>query len=249
MGIEVLAIVGLLAGGLVAGEIGFRLAVVFSPRHEAFARQFDVVRAAVFALVAFLIAFAFSGAADRFVDRLDIIVQEANALGTAWLRADVLPEPQRSELKATLKEYTADRVALMETRDQDEIQRLLDRVSGLQAKMWGEALTGAQNNAPLMMLVLPPLNDVFDLHTTHVALVRRHLPLPIMLVLLATSALSLVLVGFGNGRSGQRSPLLDATYAAVLSVALWMIIDLDRPRQGFIQVSSQPIIDALAGMK
>jgi hypothetical protein len=101
----------------------------------------------------------------------------------------------------------------------------------------------------MMALVLPPLNEVIDLHTTHVALVRRHLPLPILIVLLLTAALSLALVGFGNGQSGRRSPLLDATYAAVLSVALWMTIDLDRPRQGLIQVSNQPMIDALAAMK
>ena len=246
---EILAVIGLLAGGLIASEIGFRLGAVFNPKHEGFARQFDVIRTATFAFVAFLIAFAFSAAGERFVGRLDVIVDEANALGTAWLRADVLPEPQRSELKATLKEYATDRVALLETRDQEEIARLLGKVGDLQAKMWAQALAGAKDNAPMMALVLPPLNEVIDLHTTHVALVRRHLPLPILIVLLSTAALSLALVGFGNGQSGRRSPLLDATYAAVLSVALWMTIDLDRPRHGLIQVSNQPMIDALAAMK
>ena len=245
---EILAVV-LLAGGLVASEIGYRLGAAYTPKHESFARQFDVIRTATFAFVAFLIAFAFSAAGERFVGRLDVIVAEANALGTAWLRADVLPEPQRGALKAALKEYTADRVAMFDTRDPDELARLLAKVDGLQAKIWAEALAGAQNNAPLMALVLPPLNDVIDLHTTHLAQIRRHLPLPIMIVLLATAALSLVLVGFGNGQAGRRSPVLDATYAAVLSVALWMTIDLDHPRQGLIQVSYQPLIDALAAMK
>src|SRR5262245_43688418 len=106
---EILIVVGLLAGGLAASEIGYRLGVAYTPRYEAFGRQFEVIRTATFALSAFLIAFAFSGAGTRFVERLDIIVEEANALGTAWLRADLLPEPQRSELKATLKEYTTDR--------------------------------------------------------------------------------------------------------------------------------------------
>lgn len=236
--IEILAVAGLLAGGLIASEIGFRLGVWFTPKHEAFARQFDVIRTATFAFVAFLIAFAFSGAGERFVGRLDVIVEEANALGTAWLRADVLPEPQRNALKATLKKYTADRVG-----------QLLAKADGLHGQMWALALAGAKDDAPLMALVLPPLNDVTDLHTTHIALIRRHLPLPILIVLLSTAAPSLALVGFGNGRSGRRSPVLDATYAAVLSVALWMTIDLDRPRQGLIQVSHQPMIDALAAMK
>lgn len=246
---EVLIVVGLLAGGLLASEIGYRLGVSYTPRYEAFGRQFDVIRAATFALSAFLIAFAFSGAGTRFVERLDIIVEEANALGTAWLRADLLPEPQRSELKATLKEYTTDRVEMLSTNDSAEIQKRLAKVGGLQAKMWATALAGTRGDAPLMNLVLPPLNDVFDLHTTHLAMVHRHLPLAIMIVLLATAALSLVLVGFGNGRSGRRAPALDAVYAAVLAVALWMTVDLDRPRQGAIQITSQALVDTLAGMK
>lgn len=68
-------------------------------------------------------------------------------------------------------------------------------------------------------------------------------------MLLTTAALSLVLVGVGNGRSERRFPLLDAIYATVLAVALWMTIDLDRPRQGIIQISSQPLADTLAAMK
>lgn len=246
---EIVIVLGLLAGGLLASEAGFQLGRRFNPKHEGFGRQFDVIRTATFAFVAFLIAFAFSGAGERFVNRLDVILDEANALGTAWLRADVLPEPQRSELKATIKEYTADRVELLRTRDRSEIDRLLTKVGDLQHRMWTLALAGAKDNAPMMALVLPPLNDVFDLHTTHLAQVHRHLPLPILVVLLGTAALSLVLVGFGNGQSGRRSVLLDATYAGVLAIALWMTIDLDRPRQGLIQVTNQPLIDTLAGMK
>ena len=246
---EFLVVGGLLGGGLLASEIGYWLGRVFTPKDEAFGRQLDVIRTATFALVAFLIAFAFSGAGERFVNRLDVIVEEANALGTAWLRADVLPEPQRNELKATLKEYTTDRVTLYQTRDRDEIDRLLGKVGDLQARMWTTALAGTAGNPPLMMQVLPPLNEVFDLHTTHLALVHRQLPLPIMVVLLGTAAISLLLVGFGNGGSGRRFPLLDAVYAGVLGVALWMTIDLDHPHQGLIRVTSQPLVDTLATMK
>ncbi|HKP23049.1 MAG TPA: hypothetical protein VJV39_04255 [Dongiaceae bacterium] len=246
---EVLIVAGLLLGGLIASEIGFRVGATFKRDDDALGKQLDVIRSATLALVAFLVAFAFSGAGGRFVERLDIIVQEANALGTAWLRADVLPEPHRGELRAALKEYTADRVTLLRSRDWDEIHRLLDKVGAQQAGMWNIAVTGAHGDAPLMNLVLPPLNDVFDLHTSHLALANRSLPRPILIVLLATAALSLVLVGVGNGRSGRRFPVLDAIYAAVLAVALWMTIDLDRPRQGLIQVNSQPLVDTLASMK
>ena len=246
---EILTVAALLAGGLVACEVGYRLGLVFGPKYEAFGAQFDVIRGATFALVAFLIAFSFSAAGARYVDRLDIIVKEANALGTAWLRADVLPEPQRGEIKAALKEYTADRVVLLSSRDRDELERRLAKVGGLHGRMWAGALAGAEGNAPLMALVLPPINEIIDLHTTHLASATRRLPTPIVVVLLATASLSLILVGFGNGRSGRRFPLLDGIYAIVLAVALWMTIDLDRPRQGLIQVSIQPLADTLAAMQ
>lgn len=246
---QALIVLGLLAGGLAASELGYRLGRAFSPKDDAFGRQFDVIRGATFALVAFLIGFAFSGAGSRFVDRYDIVVQEANALGTAWLRADLLPEPERARLKATLKEYTADRLALLRAPDEGELARLLGKVDGLHRTMWAEAVAGARGDPGMMRLVLPPLNEVIDLHTTHLAQARRHLPLPILVVLLATAALSLVLVGFGNARSGRRFPLLDGIYAAVLAIALWMTIDLDHPRRGIIQIGTQPLADTLAAMK
>jgi hypothetical protein len=245
---EILIVAGLLLGGLIASEIGYRIGTAFKRSDDALNKQLDVIRASTLALVAFLVAFAFSGAAARFVDRLDMIVSEANALGTAWLRADALPEPRRAELKATLKEYTADRVTILSSHDRDEIVRLVANVGALHDRMWTTALAGTQGDAPTMNLVLPPLNEVFDLHTAHLALATRHLPRPILIVLLTTAAVSLVLVGVGNGRSGRRFPLLDAIYAAVLAVALWMTIDLDRPRQGIIQISPQPMMDALASM-
>ena len=127
-----------------------------------------------------MIGFAFSGAASRFIDRLDIIVKEANALGTAYLRADTIAEPQRSELKAALKEYTADRVQLLSGERRDQIEPLLAKVGGLHHRMWQSAVKGTQGNAELMQVVLPPINEVIDLHSTHLAMARRHLPLPIM---------------------------------------------------------------------
>ena len=120
----------------------------------------------------------------------------------------------------------------------------------LHGKMWAQALAGTEGNAPLMAVVLPSINDVIDLHTTHLALATRRWPVPILIVLLATSALLLVLVGFGNGHAGLGvSQCVDGVYAIVLAVALWMTIHLDSPRQGIIQVSSQPMVDALASMK
>ena len=246
---ELLVALGLIAGVVAAHEIGFWLGSLTRSADEPFNQQVALVRTSTAALVAFLIGFAFSGAASRFIDRVDIIVKEANALGTAYLRADTIAEPQRGELKAALREYTADRVALLSREGRDQIEPLLAKVTSLHERMWRPAIKGTQDNAPLMAVVLPPINEVIDLHSTHLAMARRHLPVLIMVVLLGTAAISVGLMGFGNGRAGRRFSLLDSVYGAVLAVALWITIDLDYPGIGLIRVSNLSVVEALAAMK
>jgi hypothetical protein len=246
---ELLIAVGLISGAVVAHELGFWLGSLVRAADDPFDRQVTLVRTSTGALVAFLIGFAFSGAASRFIDRLDIIVKEANALGTAYLRADTIAEPHRSELKAALREYTADRVQLLSGERRDQIGLLLAKVGGLHDRMWQPAIKATQGNAPLMAVVLPPINEVIDLHSTHLAVARRHLPLPIMAVLLAATAISVGLMGFGNGRVGRRFSLIDSVYGIVLAVALWMTIDLDYPGIGIIRIGNDSVVETLAAMK
>jgi hypothetical protein len=176
-------------------------------------------------------------------------VKEANALGTAYLRADTIAEPQRDELKAALKEYTADRVELLSREGRNQIEPLLAKVSGLHERMWRSAIEATQGNAPLMAVVLPPINEVIDLHSVHLAMARRHLPIPIMTLLLGTAAIGLGIVSFGNGRVGRRFSMVDSVYGAVLALALWMTIDLDYPGIGLIRVSNLPVAETLAAMR
>jgi hypothetical protein len=245
---ELLIAFGLIAGVVGAHEIGFWLGSLTRSADEPFDRQVALVRTSTAALVAFLIGFAFSGAASRFIDRLDIIVKEANALSTAYLRADTIAEPQRGELKAALKEYTTDRVTLLSREGRNQIEPLLAKVSGLHERMWKSAIEGTRDKAPLMAMVLPPINQIIDLHSTHLAMARRHLPIPIMTALLGTAAIGIGMLGFGNGRVGRRFSVLDSVYGAVLAVALWMTIDLDYPGIGIIRVSNLPVAEALAAM-
>jgi hypothetical protein len=245
---ELLVAIGLIGGLVAAHDIGFWLGSLNRSADEPFDRQVGLVRTSTAALVAFLIGFAFSGAASRFIDRQDIIVKEANALGTAYLRADTIAEPQRGELKAALKEYTADRVTLLSREGRDQIDALLAKVSGLHERMWRAAINATQDNARLMTVVLPPINEIIDLHTTHLAMARRHLPIPIMTMLLGTAAISVGIIGFGNGRIGRRFSVLDAVYGVVLAAALWMTIDMDYPGIGIVRVSNLPVVEALAAM-
>lgn len=246
---ELLVAFGLVAGLVASHEIGFLAGKMSRSKDEPFDRQVSLVRASTAALVAFLIGFAFSGAASRFIDRIDIIVKESNALGTAYLRADIIAEPQRGELKSVLKEYTADRVTMLSREGRPQIDTLLAKVGGLHERMWRAATSATQNNAPLMAMVLPPINEVIDLHSVHIAAARRHLPIPIMAVLLATAAIGTGLMGFANGRVGCRFSAIDSVYGIVLAVALWMTVDLDYPGIGVIRLSNISMVETLAAMK
>jgi hypothetical protein len=245
---ELLVASCLIAGVVLSHEIGFWIGSLTRSADEPFDRQIALVRTSTAALVAFLIGFAFSGAASRFGNRQDVIVREASALRTAYLRADTIAEPQRGELKAALKEYSADRVRLLSREGHEQIDDLLARVNGLHERMWKAAISATQNNAPLMTVALPPIDEVIALHATHLAMARRHLPTPIMAVLLGTAAISVGIIGFGNGRVGRRFSLIDAVYGIVLAAALWMTIDMDHPGGGMIRVSNRPMIEALAAM-
>ena len=100
-----------------------------------------------------------------------------------------------------------------------------------------------------MAIVLPPINDVIDMHSVHLAMARRHLPIPIMTLLLGAAAIGLGMVGFGNGRVGRRFSLLDSVYGTALVLALFMTIDMDYPGIGLIRVSNLPVVETLAAMR
>jgi hypothetical protein len=90
------------------------------------------------------------------------------------LRADAIAEPQCGELKAAVREYTADRAQLLDREKRDQIAPVLAKVSGLHERMWRSAIQATRDNAPLMAVVLPPINEVIDLHSTDLAMARRH---------------------------------------------------------------------------
>ncbi|TXL81617.1 hypothetical protein FHP25_03560 [Vineibacter terrae] len=241
--------VGLFLITIAALEVGYLIGRRSGARDEDFTSQLSVIRGAALALLTFLIGFAFSGAGSRYIDRLDMIVKEANAIGTAYLRTMVLPEPQRSDLQETLRQYTADRIAIMQSQDQAEMDRVIARASQHHTRMWDAVLKGVAGDPQLMLVVLPPFNDLIDLHTTHLSASRRHIPMLVLGLLVAIAVLGFVLVGYGNGLKKRRYPVLNGLFCAITATAFWMTIDLDRPHYGLIRASYQPYIDQLASMK
>lgn len=232
-------------GGLVLSvEVGLWLgARARDPGDRQVSPQLGAIQGAILGLLGLLLAFSFGGAAGRFIDRLDTVVAEANAIGTAYLRADLLSEPERTRLRRVLQRYTEARLAYA---DEATLQRTLTpqqkaTVAAMQNEIWEVAVAGVETRPEAILAVLNPVNEVIDLHTTRLAIGGRRLPPIVLAVLLVASFLALMVLGYGCGISGERRTPLTTALALLIASILWITIDLDQPRAGMFQTSNAPL--------
>lgn len=195
--------------------------------------------AAVFGLMGLLLAFTFTGAANRFDNRRDLIVDEVNALGTAWLRLDLLPEPAREEVRTLFREYLDGRIAAYASPDPLQTRaQLTEHTARLQALIWQRLMAATRETPSLQQAaLLPPVNQAFDVATTRMLATEQHPPLPIYGLLVAMVLVGGFLAGFNQVRASRQSWLHIAGFAATTTLALYLIIDLEHPRLGLIRVS------------
>jgi hypothetical protein len=238
-----------LAGGLLvlllaALELGFRAGVREARDvHPVGGTQVGTVQGAILGLLGLLLAFSFAAAGTRFLERQDLITEEANAIGTAYLRADLLDEPHRAGLRTALRRYAEHRATASRTLNREGISApLAAEIEGLHAEIWRAASGGVADRPAVALAVLAPVNEVIDLHATRVAATRKHLPLPVMGLLVACSLLAIGVIGYGNGLAGERSVPLTVPLATLIGIALCITIDLDHPRAGLIRLSDAPLI-------
>lgn len=228
---------------LAAYEIGFRSGSWFKERNpDAPEGPTGVIVGAILGLMAFLLAITMGIASDRFDTRRGLVLQEANALGTAYLRAGYLSEPASSDSQALLSEYVPLRIA---TSDVAEVNANVARSLELQGDLWAIAEeTARTEGSDVVALYVESVNEIIDLHTTRfVAGVYARVPPTILWLLVAGVFLSVGLVGYNAGLDKRRSPVIVAVLVLSLGAVLWLVIDLDRPQDGLINVSQQPLID------
>lgn len=234
---------------LVCHEVGFRLGRRVVGPDEDYKRRVEMIRNAILALVTFLIGFSFASAGSRFVDRQDMIVKEANAIGTAYLRAALLAEPQRGRLQAELRQYAADRLELLRSYGAENVQPLLVKAGETQKRLWQIGVEGVGTDRVFANFLLPPLNDVIDIHSEHLSAARRHIPQVIIIGIIISAAIGMAMIGYDNGLGRRRYFFLSGAFAVVSAASLWMTVDLDRPRHGFVRASEQPFVELLDSMK
>jgi hypothetical protein len=235
-----LATLVLLGGALEVGfRRGYRRRAAEPDAHLT--SQVGAIQGAILGLLGLLLAFSFAAAATRFLERQDLIVAEANAIGTAALRAELLAEPYRSELRSALQRYTERRIEVAKSFAVAIDPAVLVEVEQRHGEIWRAAREGVLAQPSLTLAVLVPVNEVIDLHATRVAAARKHLPLPVLGLLFACSALAIAIAGYGCGVDDRRRSPLSIGLTLLITVALWITIDLDHPRVGMMQVDDAPL--------
>lgn len=236
-------------------ELGRRVARARLARHPEMAEvATGPLEAAIYGLFSLLLAFTFSGAAARYDDRRDIITVETNAIGTAWLRLDLLPADSQARLRPLLREYVTVRLATRAAMRVPEVGLASYAADqALQQRIWAEATTAVVRlgNPAVTTLVLGSLNDMIDITTTHLAAARKHPP-SVLYGLLGTLALaSAFLVGMANARIPVRVRSHIVLFPLAIAVTIYVILDMEYPRRGLIRVdaSDQLLVELLDGMR
>lgn len=230
----------LLLGMVASVELGYRLGRR-AKKSETDKSQIGAVQGAVLGLLGLLLGFSFAGAGARFIERQDTVVREVNAVGTAWLRADLLDEPARTQLREALRAHTDERVTLVTQFELDHLLAVVDRMQAIEARMWNAAARGVEQRPQFANLVVPAVNEVIDLQTTRNASFFRHIPSLVLWLLIIAAGAALGVVGYGCGLAAKRNFESTTALALLIAVALWTTIDLDHPRRGLIKLNYAPL--------
>jgi hypothetical protein len=254
--IAALTAAGLFFGMLIFLEIGRRTGIRRLARDpDGLPKGAGAAEAAVFGLLGLIIAFSFSGAASRLEDRRHLIAEEANAIGTAYLRIDLLSGNAQPEMRELFRRYLDLRLETYRNiEDLTDTQAKLTRTAELQREIWTKALTvsrSPESPTSTAMLLLPALNAMIDITTTRVMAAMNHPPLVVFLLLGGLSLIGSLLVGYAMSGNKKRCILHMLAFVAMMSLAIYVIIDLEYPRLGLIRVDAadQVLIDLRKSMQ
>ncbi len=209
---------------------------------------------AVLAMMAFVIALTFGEANSRFDARKVALLEDVTSIQTAYLRANLVPEPHRTTVRSLLRDYVQVRAGIVHAYGEPDTLRLVEqRANVLQDLMWShvEALAEEQQNSEVSVMFVRSLNDVFNMHTKRVVLGAYYrIPTAMWLALILASGVAMFAVGFQFGIGGNRR-IHTANFALALTFAMIMVLafDLDRAGEGLISVNQQPMLELNRSMR
>jgi ABC-type glycerol-3-phosphate transport system permease component len=233
---------GLFAALLACLEIGYRNGMrTLSEAPESGQEGIGAIEAAVFGLLGLLLALSLSGTTSRLDARRQLIVQEANAIGTAYLRIDLLPESGQAAVRDLFREYLRARLALTQNlTDEAAIEKQLERSADLQQVIWSRVVVEAQKDPSgnAARLLLPAVNEMIDVTTARAIARHTHLPVLVFVLLVGVALLSALMAGYAMARRRKRSWLHMALYSSVIALTIYVLLDLENPRVGLIRLDA-----------
>ncbi len=250
-----LLLVGLFVGMLVSLHIGQRLGRRDKVETTDTARvRLTGVEAAIFGLMGLMIAFTFSGAAHRYELRRQLVVDEANAIGTAYLRLDLLPSSRQLALRQKYRRYVEARLAVYRVLpDLNASSAQAAMATTLQQEIWAGTIAALGEAPPhAAIVVIPALNEMINLPTARATAALTHTPKLVFIVLILLGLACSLLAGYVLADSETRNVRLHlVAFAVVVTLTIYVIFDLDYPRFGLIQLdfADQGLLDLLDGMK
>lgn len=196
------------------------------------------------ALLGLLIGFTFSMAVQRFDDRRAAVVEEANAISTVYARAGLFEEPIASELQSHIARYAKSRRDFVNAgEDTKALSAVAGEAAEAQDQIWAVMKRALQqrDSADLTTATLNSMNEMFDIAATRQALIEAHIPNMVMAVLIGFAVATAYLLGYGAAQERQRHQAATTMVFALVAIAISLIVDLDRPRLGFIKIDQDPM--------
>lgn len=249
-----MACISLFAGMSLFSLLCYRLGRHKPHEEDSRAEVSGAIIGAVFALLGLLTAFTFSGAYSRYDARRQLIVREANAIRTAYLRLDLLQVSSQAPLRDKFRSYAASRAALYEKLTDDSATRNeLDRATALQKEIWNSAVaagTDPQHQSTLP-LFLSALNEMIDIVTTRTVAIQTHPPALIWIMLFAIALACAGLTGYRAGISKRPGCFYHILLAAITASVLYVTLDIEYPRYGLVRLDgvNQVLVELAETMK
>ena len=235
---------------LVAAEIGFRIGMWLQRRDPESGKTplTGVVVGGMLGLMAFLMAFSIGIVIGQHNGRKAMVVTEANAVGTAYLRAGFLDEPDLTSTRDLLREYVEVRLAA--AADTTLFESAMARSEEIHGELWSivEDSVKQGRESDIMAIFVESVNEVIDVHSLRLTAAELRLPRLLGVVLYAATILSFLLVGVANSSDKERDQIALMIFALAFVAVLMIIVDLDRPQQGLLTVSQTAMEDLLRSM-
>jgi hypothetical protein len=235
---------------LALAEIGYRAGLrLFAAKDESRKGQIGGIQGAVLGLLGLLLGFTFAMAMARYDARRSLILSEANAIGTTYLRAALLPAPQHAAIEDLLRQYVDARLAFHDAGADLEKRRVVEtKTAQLQHDLWTQTVEASKTPTPITATFITALNETIDLDATQLQAIRSRVPGVVWLLLLVVAGTGCFASGYGAGASGARSKFASLLLPLLVTIVITLISDLDRPYKGLIGLDRRPLLELKASL-